>query len=70
MVISRRFPAPCFEKIVTEHLDVQKIVRHVVAKATDIGTQSKAYEVSIEFLQRYHEDDDEFLDQIITGNET
>ena len=40
------------------------------AKATDTRTQSKVHGAALTFLQRYHDDGDEFLDRIITGDGT
>jgi hypothetical protein len=42
----------------------------VGAKAADTRTQNKVHGVAFTFLQRYHDDGYEFLDRIITGDET
>ena len=49
---------------------VQKIVRQVGAKAMIPENKAKGMESVLTFLQRYHDDGDELLDQNITGDET
>ena len=62
------FPAD-FPLLVAQNSHGAPVVQ-VGAKATDTRTQSKAHGVALTFLQQYHDDGDECLDRIITGDGT
>ena len=57
-------------EIVTEHLLFRKLCARWVPKQLTPEHKTKRMESALTFLQRYHDDGDEFLDRIITGDET
>ena len=79
---NRRFTIPEFSghfpqishfmlhKIVTEHLLFRKLCARWVPKQLTPDDKAKRMESTLIILQRYHHDGGEFLDQIITGDET
>lgn len=57
-------------EIVTEHLGYKKMcARWVPKNLTDVH-KTKRMGAALEFLTQYHNDGDEFLDRIVTGDET
>ena len=57
-------------KIITEHLLFRKLCARWVPKQLTPEHKTKCMKPALTFLQRCHDDDDEFLDWIITGDET
>ena len=57
-------------KIVTEYLLFRELHARWVPKQSTPEHKVKRIESALTFLQQYHNDGDEFLDRIITGDET
>ncbi|XP_021912893.1 histone-lysine N-methyltransferase SETMAR-like [Zootermopsis nevadensis] len=71
--LSSHFPQisrSLLHKIVTEHLLFKKLCARWVPKQLTPEHKTKRMESALTFLQRYHDGGDEFLDRIITGDET
>lgn len=56
--------------IVTEHLNYRKLCARWVPKMLTDVHKTKRLSSALTFLERYHNDGDDFLSQIVTGDET
>ncbi|KAJ4437507.1 hypothetical protein ANN_17652 [Periplaneta americana] len=71
--LSSHFPQisrSLLHEIVTKHLLFKKMCARWVPKTLTLGTQNAMFRSSTDILQWYHDDGDEFLDRIVTGDET
>ena len=56
--------------ILTEHLNYQKLCSRWAPKMLTDGHKNKRLGSALTFLERYHNDRDDFLSQIVTDDET
>ncbi|KAJ4437856.1 hypothetical protein ANN_13795 [Periplaneta americana] len=71
--LSSHFPQisrSLLHEIVTKHLLFKKVCPRWVPKNLTPEHKMQRLGAILTFLQRYHDDGDEFLDRIVTGNET
>ncbi|KAJ4426490.1 hypothetical protein ANN_27304 [Periplaneta americana] len=71
--LSSHFPQisrSLLHEIVTKHLLFKKVCARWVPKNLTPEHKMQRLGAALTFLQRYHEDGDEFLDRIVTGDET
>ncbi|KAJ4447931.1 hypothetical protein ANN_09940 [Periplaneta americana] len=71
--LSSHFPQisrPLLHEIVTKHLLFKKVCARWVPKNLTPEHKMQRLGAALTFLQRYHDDGDEFLDRIVTGDET
>ncbi|KAJ4432797.1 hypothetical protein ANN_21436 [Periplaneta americana] len=71
--LSSHFPKisrSLLHEIVTKHLLFKKVCARRVPKNLTPEHKMQRLGAALTFLQRYHDDGDEFLDRIITGDET
>lgn len=71
--LSNHFPQisrTVLHEIVTQHLQFKKVCCRWVPKNLTPEHKTKRLGAALTFLQRYHDDGDEYLDRIVTGDET